>query len=88
MSQSISRRCYLGVLLSMTAVGCVGNGAATATDHPDAAEIGGIELANVQPQALQTKVGVTAIVYNDTSERARVTVEFAVYANDGTELHR
>lgn len=88
MSQSVSRRGYLGVLLSMTAVGCVGNGAASATEPPDAAEMGGIELADVHPQPLQTRVGITAVVYNDTSERSQVTVEFAAYAKDGTELHR
>jgi hypothetical protein len=61
---------------------------ASSTDDSDPTEMEGIELANVQPQPLESYDGVTAVVYNGNSDTRTVTVEFTVYDGRGNQLHQ
>lgn len=78
---------------SFTSPGETGDDGGTSTDAnagspPDAVELPGFELANVQPQPLETHVGISAVVYNSTAERATVTVKFTAYDSQGNQLHQ
>ncbi|AUV81489.1 hypothetical protein C2R22_07340 [Salinigranum rubrum] len=53
----------------------------------DPLERGGFELADVQPQQLESYVGITAVVYNGNSESGTVTVRFIAYDASGNRLH-
>lgn len=87
MVPSINRRSILGVLAVLLTGGCLNGTSGEATDASDAVEKGGFELADIQPQALESYVGITAIVYNDSSKRGTVTVQFTAYDESGDKLH-
>ncbi|WP_162562414.1 hypothetical protein [Salinigranum rubrum] len=91
MTGPIDRRQFLAVVGTAITAGCTSsaeNGSEQrSVQTSDPLERGGFELADVQPQQLESYVGITAVVYNGNSESGTVTVRFIAYDASGNRLH-
>lgn len=87
MERATHRRDFLGGISAVAIAGCMSSTSANSTDNSDPVEKGGVELANIQPQPLESYNGISAVVYNGNSEQKTVTVEFTAYDSAGNQLH-
>lgn len=88
MVDSTSRRQFVGLVGALLTAGCTGlaNGNRAASSDP--LEKDNFELADIQPQPLQSYDGVTAVVYNNGGDAGTVTVQFTAYDSGGNQLHQ
>lgn len=82
------RRHFVALVGTLAVTGCTSVTSANSADDSDPTERGGIELADVRPQPLESYVGISAVVYNGNSGTKAVTVEFRAYDDQGKQLHK